>query len=95
VNRSQLSGVAYTVFGAGLVVDGAVDLRGSLDVLSALTALFGVGILLVGVVSVVGADTPLGERVGIGERPTWVIVLLALAGILLLAGGVLRLLVVV
>lgn len=95
MDRSQLSGAAYALFGAGLVVDGAVDLRGSLDALSALTALFGVGILIVGVASVVGADTPLGERIGVGERPTWVLVLLTLAGALLLGGGVLRLLVVV
>jgi amino acid transporter len=94
VNRTQLSGAAYALFGTGLVVDGAVDLRGSFAVLPALTALFGIGILVAGVVTLAGSDaTPLDGRLAVGERPTWVIALLALAGTLLLAGAALRLLV--
>lgn len=81
------------VFGVGLVVDGVLDLRASFAALPALTTLFGVGILLAGVVTLAGPDTaPLDGRLVVGERPTWVIVLLTLAGALFLVGGAFRLL---
>ncbi|MFC7172803.1 hypothetical protein ACFQL0_04450 [Haloplanus litoreus] len=50
--------------------------------------------MVAGVVTLTGSDaTPLGGRLAVGERPTWVIVLLALAGTLLLVGAAFRLLV--
>jgi hypothetical protein len=73
-------------------IDSAVDLRSSWSLYAAVTGVLGLLVFVAGLVTLVrGESTVLGVDLGIGDQPTWVVLLLTVGAAALLAGAALRL----
>jgi hypothetical protein len=92
VDRTRLTQTMYALFGLALLASNGVSLRSSVDPLPLLAAVVSAGVVASAVVGLVRPDaTVRGVRLGVGERPTWVLALLGVGTVLLFAGAILEL----
>jgi hypothetical protein len=92
VHSPRFARVVYVLFGAVLVADSAVDLRSSWSMLAAATAAVGLVVVVGGLVDLVRPDaTVFGVDVGVGDQPTWVVLLLLFGVVVIGVGTALRL----